>query len=59
LRLKEVFDGWQGYQSSLVRAIAPLTQEQLAWRPLPGVRSLGEVVRHLSVGRITWLARIT
>jgi uncharacterized damage-inducible protein DinB len=58
LRLKEVFDGWQGYQSSLERAIAPLAQEQLAWRPLPGVRSLGEVIRHLSVGRITWLARI-
>jgi uncharacterized damage-inducible protein DinB len=57
--LGAVFDGWYGYETSLLHAIEPLRAEQLAWRPAPGVRSLGEVVRHLSLGRINWLARMS
>jgi uncharacterized damage-inducible protein DinB len=58
VRLTTVFDGWQGYQTSLVHAIAPLTPVQLAWKGAEHVRSLGEVIRHLALGRITWLTRM-
>jgi hypothetical protein len=46
------FDGWNGYNTSLVHAITPLTPEKLAWRPSPQLQSVGEVARHISLGRI-------
>ncbi len=57
-RLADVFDGWQGYQTSLVHAVEPLSAEQLRWRPGPQAQSIGEVVRHISLGRVTWFARM-
>ncbi len=39
--------GWDDYQISLVRAIAPLSREQLAWRPAPHLRSGGEIASHI------------
>jgi uncharacterized damage-inducible protein DinB len=56
--LARVLEGWDGYQTSLARAVAPLTPAQLGWRASPGRRSLGEVVRHISLGRINWFARM-
>jgi uncharacterized damage-inducible protein DinB len=53
-----VYDGWDGYQTSLVHAIAPLRSEQLAWRPAPNLRSVGEIARHISLGRINWFMRM-
>lgn len=57
--LHEVFDGWQGYQTSLVHAVAPLTIDQLRWRPARSANSVGEVVRHISLGRVTWFTRMS
>lgn len=57
--LGKIFDGWNGYQTSIEHAVEPLTTEQLLWRPVPEVRSLGEIIRHLSLGRITWLLRMS
>lgn len=57
--LGSVFEGWSGYEASVLRAIEPLTPEQLRWRPASDVRSLGEVIRHLSLGRVNWLARMS
>lgn len=56
--LADVYDGWDGHQASLVHAIAPLTPEQLLWRPAPGLSSVGELARHISMGRLTWFARM-
>ena len=56
--LAEVFEGWNGYQTSLVNAIRPLMLEQLIWKPAPNLRSIGDVARHISLGRITWFARM-
>lgn len=56
--LSTVFDGWQGYQTSIVKAIKPLSAEQLAWRPAPAAHSVGELVRHISLGRVTWFVRM-
>jgi hypothetical protein len=46
-----VFQSWLDYQEALKRAIAPLTREQLAARPLPGRRTPGEVAEHIVFGR--------
>jgi len=57
-RLAEVFDGWNGYQTSLVHAIAPLSPERLAWKPSEKVRSIGQLARHIATGRINWFKRM-
>jgi len=57
ISLAKVFDGWNGYQTSLVNAIAPLTREQLISQP-PNLRSIGDLARHISLGRVTWFARM-
>jgi uncharacterized damage-inducible protein DinB len=56
--LISVYEGWDGYQTSLVHAIESLTPAQLAWRPTPRHRSVGELARHISLGRITWFVRM-
>ena len=56
--LAALLDGWQGYETSLEHAIAPLSAAQLRWRPAPGLRSVGELVRHISLGRLMWLLRM-
>ncbi len=56
--LAYVYDGWNGHQTSLLHAVAPLTPEQLRWRPADHLNSVGEVARHISLGRVTWFARM-
>lgn len=58
LSLMNVYEGWEGHQASLVHAIAPLTPEQLRWRPADHLQSVGELARHISLGRITWFLRM-
>lgn len=58
IALSTIFDGWQGHQVSLVKAVEPLTREQLVYRPVPGLRSVGEIVNHIAGGRAGWFARI-
>lgn len=57
-KLSRILEGWDGYQTSLQRAAAPLTSEQLNWRPAPDRRTTGELLRHICMGRITWLDRM-
>lgn len=52
--LTAVYQGWEGYQTSLVNAIAPLTPEQLMWRQSDRVRTAGELACHIAFGRIDW-----
>jgi len=57
-RLDFVFEGWDGYNTSLIRAIAPLTAEQLDFRIKDDMRSVGEVAWHISRGRVDWFRRM-
>lgn len=57
-KLASIFDGWNGYQTSLLHAVTPLTSEQLAWRAGADRRSTGELIRHIALGRITWFGRM-
>jgi hypothetical protein len=50
-----VFESWQDYQDALKRAIAPLTEEQLQRRLLPGLRTPGEIATHIVFGRAKWV----
>ena len=56
--LTSVYDGWDTYQLSLAHAIAPLSPQQLAYRPTPELRSVGEIASHISLGRIGWFERM-
>jgi uncharacterized damage-inducible protein DinB len=53
-----VYKGWDDHQISLVRALAPLSREQLVWRPAPHLRSVGEIAGHIIAGRVHWLHRV-
>lgn len=52
------FESWQDYQEALKRAIAPLTEEQLQRRLIPGLRTSGEIAEHIVFGRALHLHRI-
>ncbi len=56
--LSTVYSGWDGYQRSLTAAIAPLSQEQSAYRPAPDRRSVGEIAAHIAFGRLDWFQRM-
>jgi hypothetical protein len=51
------YDSWSDYQEALKRAIAPLTDEQLQRRVLPGRRTPGELAEHIVFGRALHLRR--
>lgn len=51
------FASWQDYQDALKGAIAPLSAEQLRRRPLPGLRTPGEIAEHIVFGRALHLHR--
>jgi uncharacterized damage-inducible protein DinB len=51
------FDSWQDYQEALKRAIAPLNEEQLGRRLVPGRRTPGEIAEHIVFGRALHLKR--
>lgn len=52
-----VFESWQDYQEALKRAIAPLTEEHLQRRLMPGLRTPGEIAEHIVFGRALHLHR--
>lgn len=56
--LMAVFSGWDGYQRSLVAAIANLLPEQLRYRPAPDRRSVGKIAAHIAFGRLDWFHRM-
>jgi uncharacterized damage-inducible protein DinB len=56
--LASIFDGWDGYHTSIVHAIQPLTPAQLNWRPGPNLRSVGDLAGHIASARLDWFARM-
>ena len=49
-----LYPGWDNYQELLIRAIEPLTAEQLALRSAQNLRSVGEICRHIIGARGRW-----
>ena len=56
--LDTIYENWKLYQDHLEEAIAPLTDEQLALRAAPHLRSIGENVAHIMGARIGWFTRL-
>ncbi|HZO74914.1 MAG TPA: DinB family protein [Ktedonobacteraceae bacterium] len=54
LSLITFYAGWAGFQSNLVKVIAPLTPEQLALRAAPHHWSIGMVAQHIIANRVWW-----
>ncbi len=53
-----VYEGWEGYNRSLVNAISNLSEEQLAFKSCPDMRGVGELAWHIADGRVDWFQRI-
>lgn len=54
LTLLPFYKGWDVYQGYLTTAVAPLTDEQLAIRLAPHLRSIGELAVHILGCRAGW-----
>jgi uncharacterized damage-inducible protein DinB len=51
-------EGWHTYQDQLTEVLAPLSQEQLALRAAPHLRSIDELARHIIGMRAGWFHNI-
>ncbi len=51
-------EGWQTYHSKLSTALAPLSNEQLALRAAPNLRSIDELARHIISVRAGWFSYV-
>ena len=56
--LTSLYKGWDVYQQQLVKAIAPLSTEQLALRAAPQLRSIGMIAAHIVGARVRWFHRL-
>lgn len=52
--LRPYYQGWETYQEELVRSIAPLTDERLALRAAPSLRSVWCLAAHIIGARVGW-----
>ena len=58
LNLTTFYEGWETYQDLLIKAIAPLSDEQLTLRAAPQLRSIGENLNHIIAVRVRWYNRM-
>jgi uncharacterized damage-inducible protein DinB len=52
------YKGWDAYQDLLIKAIAPLSPDQLAFRAEPQLRSIGENTAHIIGTRAGWFHQL-
>lgn len=52
--LSTFYKGWHNYQSLLIKAIAPLSAEQLALGAGQGLRSISSIALHMVGARARW-----
>jgi uncharacterized damage-inducible protein DinB len=50
-------ENWKIYQDRLTKAIAPLTDEQLALVAAPGLRTIGQIATHMIGARVGWFTQ--
>lgn len=53
INLLSFYKGWDAYQALLIKAIAPLSSDQLTLRVAPHLRSIDENVAHIISGRVS------
>jgi uncharacterized damage-inducible protein DinB len=52
--LSVFYQGWHDYQQLLIKALAPLSSEQLALRVAPRLRTISDIVLHIIGARARW-----
>jgi len=52
--LSVFYQGWNDYQQLLIKALAPLSSEQLALRAASQQRTVGDIVLHIIGARARW-----
>ena len=55
ISLLPLYHGWETYQELLIKAIEPLSLDQLSLRAAPQLRSIGELATHIIGVRAGWL----
>lgn len=55
-RIAAIQQGWESYHDVLIRAIAPLDDDQLALRAAPHLRSVRDIAAHIIGARTRWFA---
>lgn len=55
MSLLPLYKGWETYQELLIKAIEPLSLDQLSLRIAPQLRSIGELASHIIGARAGWL----
>ena len=55
ISLLPLYKGWDTYQGLLIKAIEPLSLEQLSLHTAPQLRSIGELATHIIGVRAGWL----
>ena len=55
ISLLPLYKCWDAYQGLLLKALEPLTAEQLSLRAAPNLRSIGENAAHIAGTRAGWL----
>ncbi len=55
IALLPLYHGWDTYQGLLLKAIEPLSLDQLSLRAAPHLRSIGENAAHIVGARAGWL----
>jgi uncharacterized damage-inducible protein DinB len=56
--LATFYKGWDDYQEHLIKAIAPLSPDQLALQAAPQLRSIGVIAAHIISARVGWFHHI-
>lgn len=52
--LSVLFEGWNNYQTLMIKVLTPLSADQLALRAASNLRSIGEIVTHMIGARARW-----
>jgi uncharacterized damage-inducible protein DinB len=58
ISLATFYNGWDVYQEHLIKAIAPLSPDQLALQAAPQLRSIGVIAAHIISARVWWFHNI-
>ena len=57
-QISTIYTGWQNYQSLLVRALTPLSPDQLNLRAAPDLRSIEAIATHMIGARARWFYQL-
>jgi uncharacterized damage-inducible protein DinB len=56
--IRAIFDKWPQYNRRIVEVVRPMTPEQLAVRPAPGLSPIWATVAHTAGTRVYWLCGV-